>query len=283
MHGDTIDHYLVSFVTVVLPAARWWRHEPFSGLLCHHVTFRITMVTPWTSSYSFVSPLGIPQRDGNNMEHFLVFCGTTRPSTAQWLYNGPFFGLVCRHEAFCSTTVTPQIIFCSFVSPWGLPQHNVVTINYFLVFCVTARSYAAQWWQHGPFSGIFCLCDASLSRMVTPWTILWSLTTARSPSAQWWHHGPFPGLLCHHEAFRSTMVTPWSIFWCFVSPQDLPQYDGDTMNHFLVVCVIARPFVAQWWHHEPFSCVLCHCEASLSIMATPWIILFSFVSPQDLP
>ena len=30
------------------------------------------------------------------------------------------------------------------------------------------------------------------------------------------------------------MVTLWIIFWYFLSPQDLLQHDGDTIDHFLL-------------------------------------------------
>ena len=219
------------------------------------------------------------------MCHFLVLSVTARTSAEQWWHHGPFSGLLCHRASFRSAMMTPWIIFWCFVSPRSLLQHNGDTMDH-------------------AFSGLLCHHNTLHSTMVTPWTIFWSFVslqgirqhdgetishylaccaTARPSSALWWHLGPFSGLSCHCDTFHSTMVTTWTNLWSFVSPPGLPQHNGDTMDHFLVCFVTARPSAAWWWHHWAIYALLFHREAFPDMIATPWSNLWSFISPWGLP
>ena len=237
------------------------------------------------------------------MDHFLVFCDTTRPSAVRWWHHGSVCGPLCHCEAFCSIMVTPWTICWSVVSLRGLLQCDgdnmgyfeilcVITkpstvhgntMDYFMIFCLTVRPSAEHRWYHRPFCGLLChsktfhrtmvtpcpfngtLChhEAFWRMMVTSLTNFWSVVFRSTMVTP----RTISSLLCHCKVFCSRMVTPWSIFWSFLLPRVLLQHDGHIMDHFEFV-VTARTSAACWWHHGPFRV----CCVTVRTSAARWTI-----------
>ena len=247
-YGVGMDHFLVFLSLWGLPrlmAVAW----TIFWSLCHRDVCRGGW--PWNGLFSglsvtmrsaaaygggmdqflvFLSPWGLPRLIAVAWTIFWSFCHL-EVFRVLWRWHGAFFGLSVTMRS-AAAYGSGMYHFLAFLSPCGLSRQMALG---WTVFCLL--EHIGDTMQHFSF---FC--------------------PVRSSAARWWHHGTF-SVFCHHEAFRSTMVTPWVYFCSFLSlrgfgeecrhygsfsvyylpPWGLLQHDGDTMDHFLVISVTARP------------------------------------------
>ena len=138
-----------------------------------------------------MSPPGLPQHDGDTMDHFLVCFVTARPSAAWWWHHGAIYGLLFHCEAFPNTIATLWTIFWSFVLSQGLPRHNGDTIGHFLIF-VSLCGLPQQDGDTMDHFWIFCVTVRPSLRVIEH-SLLGKLPDPLPAFCTWfffvWHHG----------------------------------------------------------------------------------------------
>ena len=234
VYGSCTDHFLAFLSPWGLPclmAVAWttfWsfcHREIFHGLLRWHGPFCCPSVTVRSAAVDsvgmdhflvFLSPWGLPHRIAVAWTIFWSFCHREVFRVLRRCH-GPFSGL--------SITVSSAAAygggvyhFLAFLSPCGLSQQMALA---WTLFCLPEHSGDTM--QHFSF---FLSCEVFRSTMATPWNI-------------------FCFFFCHHEVFRRMMVTPRVYFCSFLSLRGLSEKNVDTIGHFLVFSVTARPSGAQ--------------------------------------